>query len=77
MIFLVFALLSGVVDINDVEDEASFFVDNLSIMFIPPGVGIMLYFGLIREEVLAITAGLVLSFIITIVSTAKIVEVLR
>lgn len=77
MIFLVIALATGVMDLNDVEKEAELFVDNMSIMFIPPGVGIMLYFGLLRAELLPIVGALVLSFLITIVLTGKIVEVLR
>ncbi len=77
MIFLVFALLSGIVDLKDVEKEAEFFVENMSIMLIPPGVGIILYLGLLRKELLPIAGGLILSFLITIVLTAKIVEVLR
>ncbi|MFP4001418.1 MAG: CidA/LrgA family protein [Thermoplasmata archaeon] len=77
MIFLVSALLIGVIDIEDVEREAEFFVENMSIMFIPPGVGIMLYFGLLRNELLPIIGGISLSFLITIVLTAKIVEVLK
>lgn len=77
MIFLVVALATGAIDLNDVEKEAELFVDNMSIMFIPPGVGIMLYFGLLRAELLPIVGALVLSFLITIVLTGKIVEVLR
>ncbi|MBS3781005.1 MAG: CidA/LrgA family protein [Candidatus Thermoplasmatota archaeon] len=77
MILLVLALGGGMIDLKDVEREAEFFVDNMSIMFIPPGVGIMLYFGLLIDEILPIIGALVLSFIITIVFTGKIVEVLR
>ncbi len=77
MIFLVLALMTGMINIDDVEKEAELFVDNMSIMFIPPGVGIMLYFGLLRRELLPILGALVLSFLITIGVTGKIVEVLR
>ncbi len=77
MIFLVIGLWGGAIDIKDVEKEAEFLVDNMSIMFIPPGVGVMLYFGLLREELLPIIGALILSFVITIGFTGKIVEVLR
>ncbi len=77
MSFLVLALGGGLIDLKDVEREAEFFVDNMSIMFIPPGVGVMLYFGLLRDEIIPIIGALILSFVITIVFTGKIVEVLR
>jgi len=77
LIFLVLALGGGLIDLKDVEREAEFFVDNMSIMFIPPGVGVMLYFGLLRDELIPIIGALILSFVITIVFTGKIVEVLR
>jgi len=77
MIFLVSALGGGVIELKDVEREAEFFVDNMSIMFIPPGVGVMLYFALLREEIIPIIVSLILSFVITIAFTGKIVEVLR
>ncbi len=77
MIFLVLALGGGLINLKDVEKEAEFFIDNMSIMFIPPGVGVMLYFGLLRDEFLPIIGALGLSFVITLGVTGKIVEVLR
>ncbi|MFW5945983.1 MAG: CidA/LrgA family protein [Candidatus Natronoplasma sp.] len=77
MILLALALAGDMIDLKDVEREAEFFVDNMSIMFIPPGVGVMLYFGLLRDEFIPVIGALVLSFVITIVVTGKIVEVLR
>lgn len=77
MILLVFALISGLVDVDDVEKEAGLFIENMSIMFIPPGVGIILYLGLLKTELIPIFGALLLSFLITIVFTGKIVEVLR
>jgi len=77
MLFLLFALLSGAVKLEWVENEAEFLVKNMSVLFIPPGVGIILYLGLIRAQILPISLALVLSFVITLFVTAKTVEVLR
>ncbi|CAB49282.1 CidA/LrgA family protein [Pyrococcus abyssi] len=77
MVLLTLALISGIVKLGDVEKEAEFLVKNMSVMFIPPGVGIILYTGMLKENAIAITVGLVLSFIITLFVTAKTVEVLR
>ncbi|EEB73904.1 CidA/LrgA family protein [Thermococcus sp. AM4] len=77
MLFLLSALLSGAVKLEWVENEAEFLVKNMSILFIPPGVGIVTYLGLIRAQLVPISLALALSFVITLFVTAKTVEVLR
>lgn len=77
MLFLLFALLSGAVKLEWVEGEAEFFVKNMSVLFIPPGVGIVVYLGLIKSQLLPISVALVLSFLVTLFVTAKTVEVVR
>ncbi len=76
MILLTLALIFNVVKIEDVEKEAELFVKNMSIMFIPPGVGIVLYWGLIKSQAVPIFAALIVSFFVTIILTAKFVEFL-
>ena len=77
MVLIVFALSFGVIDIEDVEDEAEFLVENMSVMFIPPGVGIILYWGLMKTQIFPILGGLFISFFVTFAVTAKVVEVSR
>ncbi|AFK23294.1 CidA/LrgA family protein [Pyrococcus sp. ST04] len=77
MLFLTFALITGIVKVKDVEKEGEFLVRNMSVMFIPPGVGIILYLNLLRQNLIPITVALVLSFLITLFITGKTVEVLR
>lgn len=77
LILLSLTLLIGLIDLEDVEQEAEFFIDNMSILFIPPGVGIMLYFGLLKTELLPLAGALIFSFLITLILTGKAVEVLR
>lgn len=77
MVLLTLALIFNVVKIEDVEKEAELFVKNMSIMFIPPGVGIVLYWGLIKSQAVPIFVALVVSFLATITLTAKFVEILR
>ncbi|NJE11278.1 CidA/LrgA family protein [Thermococcus sp. MAR1] len=77
MLLLLGALLSGNVKEEWVEGEAELFVRNMSIMFIPPGVGIVAYITLIRSQATPIFVSLVLSFLVTLVVTAKTVELLR
>ncbi len=77
MTFLFLALVGGVIDLEDVEKESEFFVRNMSIMFVPPGVGVMVYFDLLKEEILPIVGALFIGFVITVGVTGKVVEVLR
>ncbi|CAD5245177.1 CidA/LrgA family protein [Thermococcus camini] len=77
MLFLLGALLTGLIKPEWVEGEAELFVRNMSVMFIPPGVGIVTYLGLIKSQAVPIFVALVLSFLVTLVVTAKTVEFLR
>ena len=49
----------------------------MSIMFVPPGVGIILYWELLKAQALPIFGALAISFFVTIILTAKLVEVLK
>ncbi|AHF81305.1 CidA/LrgA family protein [Thermococcus paralvinellae] len=77
MILLTLALVFNVVKLEDVEKEAELLVRNMSVMFIPPGVGIVLYWGLIKSQAMPIFVALIVSFFVTMVLTAKFVEFLR
>ncbi|ASJ15066.1 CidA/LrgA family protein [Thermococcus radiotolerans] len=77
MLFLLAALLTGAIRLEWVEGEAELFVRNMSVMFVPPGVGIVTYIGLIKSQAVPIFVALILSFLVTLVVTAKTVELLR
>ncbi|ACJ17013.1 Hypothetical effector of murein hydrolase [Thermococcus onnurineus NA1] len=77
MLLLLGALLSGVIKLEWVENEAEIFVRNMSVLFIPPGVGIVTYLGLIKSQVVPIFGALLISFIVTLLATAKTVELIR
>ncbi|EHR78972.1 effector of murein hydrolase [Thermococcus litoralis DSM 5473] len=77
MILLTFAFLFNVIKLEDVEKEAEFFIRNMSVMFIPPGVGVISYWGLIKSQAVPIFGALIVSFALTLILTAKFVELLR
>ena len=77
MLYLLAALLGGGVKLEWVENEAELFVRNMSVMFVPPGVGIVAYIGLLKSQVVPVSGALIVSFLITILVTAKTVELLR
>jgi len=76
MLYLTLALLSGLVKLEDVEEVAEFLVRNMSVMFIPPGVGIIAYWSLVQSQLLPLSLALALSFAATLVATGKLVELL-
>ncbi len=77
MILMTLSLLFGVIKVEDVEEVGYFLIRNMSIMFIPPGVGIVTYWYLVKAQILPISITLILSFIITIITTAFTVEIIR
>lgn len=77
MLFLLGALMGGLVRLEWVENEAELFVKNMSVMFIPPGVGIVLYISLLKSQLVPVVGALVVSFLVTLLMTAKVVELLR
>lgn len=69
MIFLLIILLiKGSVQ-KDLETTANSLLSNLSLLFVPAGVGLMLHFQLIGKEWLPITISLIVSTILTIAIT--------
>ncbi len=77
MIFLTLALMTGVVKLEHVEEVGTFLIRNMSVMFIPPGVGVVVYWSLVKRDLLPISVALVVSFVLTVVLTAKVVELIR
>jgi len=77
MVLLTTALFTGGIRVEWVEKEAGFFVKHMSILFIPPGAGIVLYLDLIKSELLPIATAIVLGFFATLIITAKTVEVMK
>lgn len=71
---LTMALVKGWVKLEDVEDVSGFLLSYLGIFFIPPGVGLMLYFDLISAQWIAILVPTILSILVGLFVTAKVVE---
>jgi holin-like protein len=52
-------------------------LSHLSLLFVPAGVGVMLHFGRLGEEWLALTVALVASTVITLAVTALVMRLLQ
>jgi holin-like protein len=61
MLLLTFALTRRIVSLEDVKPAADLLVKNMAFLFVPPGVGLMLYFELLGKEFAAIITSFVLS----------------
>ena len=59
---------------EDLERTATGLLSHLSLLFVPAGVGVMLYLPLIAEEWLPITVSLVASTLLTIAFTALVMS---
>lgn len=55
-----------------IQNASVSILQHLSLLFVPAGVGMMLYFDRIKDEWLAILLALVLSTVITLILTALI-----
>jgi holin-like protein len=63
MVLLTIALYRGYVSLQAVEPSAGVLVKHMAFFFVPPGVGLILYFDLLKDEWLAITlAGVIGTF---------------
>jgi len=76
MIILALLLLLKVVRISTVEDTCSLLLEKMGILFVPAGVSILLYAGIILKESMAIFATIIITSIIIMVVTGLTVDYL-
>lgn len=61
MVLLTAVLVTGRIKLESVKPAADVLLKNLAFLFVPPGVGLMLYFDLIKEQWPALGAGFIIS----------------
>lgn len=66
MVLLTASLAVGLVRLDDVKPVADMLLKHLALLFVPPGVGILLYGNLLRDEWLPISLALSLSTILVL-----------
>ncbi|MBI4880060.1 MAG: CidA/LrgA family protein [Planctomycetes bacterium] len=77
MILLTLALGLKAVRLEQVKPCADLLTKNLGLFFVPPGVGLILYFDLLRAEFLAIAGATVLSTLLVLAVTGRVAEFLE
>ena len=74
MALLLVGLIFGAVRIEWVLEAAELLLDNMALLFVPVGVGVMLYFQLIAREWLPILTAMVLSTFVVMAVTGLITQ---
>ncbi len=77
MLFLLIALLTGLLKLPQIETAADFLLEHMAVLFIPAGVGILTVMGFIQDIWLFIVIISVVSTIVVMAATALIVNFLR
>jgi len=68
MVLLTTALQLGLVKLETVQSVADGLLQHIALFFVPPGVGLMMYFDIIRQEwIVIIIANIVSTFAVLIV----------
>jgi len=69
MILMVVALRAGLIQLAWVTEAATLLLKNLSMLFVPAGVGVMVYFDLIAQQWLPLTVATIVSTLAVIAAT--------
>ena len=77
MLLLTAILQMGWIKLEWIKGISDFLVSNLGFFFVPPGVALMLYAGVIRAEWLPIVASVVVSTMIVLVVTGWVHQLSR
>lgn len=77
MLILTVLLNRGVVQPSTIKPVCRFLIDNMAFFFIPPGVALMLYFDIIKAEIVPITFATLVSIILVILVTGHLHQFLH
>lgn len=69
MLLLTLALKLKILRLEWVQGLADFLVANIGFFFVPPGVAVMLYFDIIKKELVPIVAATVVSTVLVLAVT--------
>ena len=76
ILLFVFLLIRGKVP-EELGNVSSALLNNLSLMFVPAGVGVMVHFELLGTDALPLSIALVVSTVLTIAITALVMILLN
>jgi holin-like protein len=74
MLLLFIFLKTKIIKLEKIEDISDFFLKNIGIFFIPPGVGLIASWGIIKQNGLVLILTTVISTIAVIATTGIVVD---
>lgn len=74
MLLLFMFLKTKIIKLEKIEDISDFFLKNIGIFFIPPGVGLIASWGIIKQNGLVLILTTVISTIAVIATTGIVVD---
>ncbi len=77
LFLMLLLLMTGLVKIKDIEETGNFFNKNIAFFFVPAGVAIMAYFGLLVSYFWTILLSTVISIILVLIVTGWSHQILR
>lgn len=77
MIILLICLITGILKLEKIETVSQFFLDNLTFLFIPGGVGLILSLELIKDQWLPILLIMILTTALAIAITGLTVQLIK
>jgi holin-like protein len=77
LLILFIALYSGLIKIEMIEEVSAFLLANMSLLFIPAGVGLMISLNILSGKWVAFITILVISTTLVFIVTAYTVKLLR
>lgn len=77
MVLLLFALIFGIVKLDYVDEVSKFLLENMSVIFVPAGVGLLSAIGIIKGAWWILMVISIFTTILVMALTGIITEILR
>ncbi len=76
LLLFIFLLIKGSVP-DDLTNVAGSLLNNLSLLFVPAGVGVMVHFELLGTDAIPLSAALIISTVLTMIVTATVMTMVN
>jgi len=77
MILLFICLFTGLIKLEMIEEISKFLIDHLAFFFIPSGVGLLAYVGILKENLLPILVICFLTTFLVMITTGWTVQIIK
>lgn len=74
LVLMLVALCTGIITEDKVEETSTFFIEIMSVMFIPAGVGLIDSWGELKNIILPVGVIIIISTIVVMAITGKITQ---